>query len=167
MNPDVRPHRRMHTVLVALLALWLGLGTALVGWPRAAFGQSLQSIAVRVVDVSSANVLVIELQNGQSDTVRLAGINAPSCSQPDAIARVRSLALNKVVYLELAAQQRDAEGNLVGYLWVDAVMLNVLLVSEGLAAPAAGAARYQQNLDSAGSSASARLRGGWNTGCLG
>lgn len=160
-------HARMRAVLAALLALWLGLGAALVGWPRPAFGQSLQSIAVRVVDVASADVLVIALQSGQRATVRLAGISAPPCIQRDAIARVSGLALNKVVYLELAAQQRDAWGNLVGYVWVDTVMLNTLLVSEGLAAPAAGAARYQQNLDAAGYDASARLHGGWSTGCLG
>ncbi len=167
MIQEVRRHHRTHTVLVAVLALWLGLGAALVERPRPAFGQSMQSIAVRVIDVSSADVLVIALQSGQSATVRLAGISTPPCIQSDAIARASVLTLHKVVYLELAAQQRDSAGNLVGYIWVDSVMLNTLLVAEGLAAPAAGAARYQQNLDAAGYAASTRRRGGWSTGCLG
>jgi endonuclease YncB( thermonuclease family) len=160
-----RPHP-MRTVMLVLLALWLGLAMALVGRPRPAFGQSLQSVAVRVADVPGANVLTIALQGGQMDTVRLAGINVPPCIQSDAIARVSGLTLNRTVYLELASQQRDGMGNLVGYVWVDTVMLNVLLVSEGLAAPTTGAARYQQNIDNAGYAAAGRSRGGWGSRCL-
>jgi endonuclease YncB( thermonuclease family) len=152
---------------MVLLALWLGLGSSLLARPTEASSQPLQSIAVTVADAYDGELLEVALlQSGQRQVVRLTGIAVPPCVQSAAVARTTSLTRGQVVYLELSAQQRDAYGYLAGYIWVDAVMLNEQLVSEGLAEPTGTAGRYQQRLASARASASAYRSGGWSTGCL-
>ncbi|WP_162879254.1 thermonuclease family protein [Paraliobacillus quinghaiensis] len=80
--------------------------------------------------------------NGNVVDVRLLLIDAPETVHPDiadeplgaeAVARARQILIGKQVQLEYDGPRYDNYGRLLAYLWVDGVMLNELLLEEGLA----------------------------------
>jgi endonuclease YncB( thermonuclease family) len=148
-----------------VLVLWLGLGALTLAWPRVALAQPLQSIVVTVTANHDGQLLDIAFRNGQRDVLRLAGIDVPACVRQEAIARTQELMAGRGTSLELTGQSRDDAGQLLGYLWIDAVMLNRLLVAEGYAAPAQGNWQYGESLRAAADGAQARGLGFWSRAC--
>jgi len=188
MNLKSECQRRPRAFLMLALALWLGAALALGGPSHAVHGQPLQAgdseplahaaasqpvlsqplqtIAVSVSDVYTGGLVGVTLRGGQQEYVRLAGISISSCVEGDAAARILALTGGRWGYLELASQQRDSNGYLAGYISIDSIVLNVDLVRIGVAVPAAGPTRYQQELASARNAARGALAGGWGTGCF-
>src|SRR5262245_59541563 len=126
MMPDVRGRDRVRLVV---LVLWLGLGALLPAWPRGALAQPLQSIAVTVTGNYDGERLDIAFRNGQHEVLRLAGITVPACVRQEAIARTQAFMEGRGTSVELTEPSRDDADHILGYLWVDAVLLNRLLVA--------------------------------------
>lgn len=158
--------RGLRSGLAALLAASLGLGAAVAGSGGPVYAQPLQSIPVVVVNVLAADRLEVAMRDGRLDTVRLRSVDVPSCTERDALSLTSTLTLNETAYLELSAQGRGPDGDLLGYVWVNDGMLNVILASQGLAVLAGAPGRYQRTLADAVDDARARGRGGWGSGCL-
>ena len=167
MNLEFSRQRRARAFLTLALALWLGSALALGGPSQPALGQPLQKIAVSITDTYSGARVGVTLRGGQQEIVRLDGISITTCVEGGAAARTRALTGGRWGYLELSSQQRDPNGYLVGYIWIDSTVLNVDLVRNGVALPIAGPSRYQQDLTAARNAARAGLVGGWGSGCLG
>jgi len=96
------------------------------------------ALVKRVIDADTIEVYV----NGNIVDVRLLLIDAPETVHPDipdqplgaeAVARARQILIGKQVQLEYDGPRYDNYGRLLAYLWVDGVMLNELLLEEGLA----------------------------------
>lgn len=166
MNLECSRQRRARACLTLALALWLGSALALGGPSQPALGQPLQKIAVSITDIYGGELVGVTLRGGQQETVRLAGISITRCVEGSAAARTRALTGGRWGYLELSSQQRDTYGYLVGYIWIDTVVLNVDLVRNGVAVPIGGPSRYQQDLTSARNAARAGAAGGWGSGCF-
>ncbi len=100
---------------------------------------SLDITAVkRVIDADTIEVYL----NGNTVDVRLLLIDAPETTHPDipdepfgaeAVARARQILTGKHVQLEYDGPRYDAYGRLLAYVWIDGMMLNELLLEEGLA----------------------------------
>lgn len=94
---------------------------------------------LRVIDGDTIQVSL----HGQTETVRLIGIDTPEtkhpdepiqCYGPEAEAFTRSLLPpGSAVALELDAQERDKYGRLLTYVWLDDHMVNEVLVAQGYA----------------------------------
>ncbi|MDL4839500.1 thermonuclease family protein [Aquibacillus rhizosphaerae] len=96
------------------------------------------ALVKRVIDADTIEVYV----NGNVVDVRLLLIDAPETVHPDipdeafgaeAVARARQILIGKQVQLEYDGPRYDDYGRLLAYVWVDGVMLNELLLEEGLA----------------------------------
>ncbi|WP_112180326.1 thermonuclease family protein [Paraliobacillus zengyii] len=96
------------------------------------------ALVKRVIDADTIEVYL----NGNSFDVRLLLIDAPETVHPDipdepigaeAVARAIQILIEKQVQLEYDGPRYDNYGRLLAYLWVDGVMLNELLLEEGLA----------------------------------
>ena len=155
------------TLRVALLALWLGLGASLVAAPLPGFAQSLRAISVTVDAVNADATLSVTLGSGQGETLRLAGITVPDCVREDATARLAGLTWGRVGFVEPDQPQRDAYGQLLGYLRVDGVLVNFLLVADGYAVPVDAPSRYAADLSAASDKARAGRLGVWSAACRG
>ncbi len=120
-------------VPVLLLTLvWAPPGPA---QPR---GRTLPAGVLKIVSGDTLNVFV----NGQVERVRLIGIVAPDPNAmtpaAESLAREgrelnRRLLEGQTVRLELDAQERDAEGSLLAYVWLADIMVNAELVAQGYA----------------------------------
>jgi micrococcal nuclease len=92
----------------------------------------------RIVDGDTIHVDI----GGEVYKVRYIGINAPEMNHPEhglepfapeATARNRDLVDGKAVRLEKDVSETDRYGRLLRYVWLDGVMVNEVLVREGLA----------------------------------
>jgi len=98
--------------------------------------------------------------------VRLLGIEPPLLSDPWAGVAVEWLTQElgrQVVVLESDGVERDAQGNLLRYVWKEGLMVNVTMVQMGLATTSEEAAdlNYSADLLDAQASASNAKRGLW------
>ncbi|WP_170287617.1 thermonuclease family protein [Aquibacillus halophilus] len=96
------------------------------------------ALVKRVIDADTIEVYL----NGNTVDVRLLLIDAPETTHPDipdepfgdkAVARVREVLTGKHVQLEYDGPRYDDYGRLLAYVWVDGMMINELLLEEGLA----------------------------------
>lgn len=132
---------------------------AVVGGAAAAPAQEpprprgLPGVVVRVLSGDTINAFV----NGEVVPVRYIGIDSPDPGEsPDrgepqgreALAFNRALVNQKNVRLELDAQERDAEGRLLAYVWVGEVLVNAEVAGRGYAQVVTGGpnVRYQDLL---------------------
>jgi micrococcal nuclease len=73
------------------------------------------------------------------EKVRLVGIDCPETDQvpwgPQATARLTALVLGQPVHIEIALQSRDRYGRLLASIWRDGLLVQELLVREGLCVP--------------------------------
>lgn len=93
----------------------------------------------RVVDGDTIKVVF----NGKEESVRLIGVDTPESVHPDASKNIaegkiaseftRSQLEGREVKLEFDVQERDRYGRLLAYVWVDGIMFNKTLLSEGYA----------------------------------
>jgi endonuclease YncB( thermonuclease family) len=89
-------------------------------------------LSVLVTGVESGEVLDIRY-DGHPARLRLIGVAVPSCMIGDAGRRVDVVARGRVALLEMDSVTLDSANEVLGYLWIDEVMLNIRLVSEGYA----------------------------------
>jgi micrococcal nuclease len=115
----------------AALALWIAL--CLLSACESEDGY----LVTRVAD---GDTLVVDI-DGTEEYVRLIGVDTPESVHPDKERNVpygavasdftKKLVEDKTVILELDAQERDRYGRLLAYVYLDGVMLNKTLLSEG------------------------------------
>jgi endonuclease YncB( thermonuclease family) len=122
-----------------------------------------------VVDVQDAYTLEV-LMDGQPVSrifsVRLVGVERPLLSDPWSAPAVEWLTkevTRQMVVLESDEAERDAQGNLLRYVWKGGRMVNVTMVQLGLltASPNAGDLHYGADLLAAQADAQSARRGMW------
>jgi micrococcal nuclease len=122
-----------------------------------------------IVDVQDAYTLEV-LMDGQPVSrifsVRLLGVERPLLSDPWAAPAFEWLTkevTRQLVVLESDEAGRDAQGNLLRYVWKGGRMVNVTMVQLGLltASPGAGDLRYGADLLAAQADAQSARRGMW------
>ncbi|WP_417203755.1 thermonuclease family protein [Acetoanaerobium sticklandii] len=101
-------------------------------------GAKLYTVT-RTIDGDTIEVLI----DGNTEKIRLIGIDTPESVHPDQSKNVpegkiaseftKSKLEGKQVALELDVEERDRYGRLLAYVWIDNVMFNKTLLSEGLA----------------------------------
>ena len=97
-------------------------------------GGSDRVIVTRIVD---GDTVEIELLSGESEIVRLIGINTPEsgeCFAEAASVALDTLLSNRVVTMTMDTTDRDQYGRLLRYLWLDrGVFVNGIMVRGGYA----------------------------------
>ncbi len=86
----------------------------------------------RVISIIDGDT--VELTGG--DRLRLLGIDCPERGEPfydSARAYLAQLALNKISQIGFSHRRRDGYGRLLGYLMVDSLFINELIIRNGLA----------------------------------
>ncbi|CBH21795.1 Thermonuclease precursor (TNase) (Micrococcal nuclease) (Staphylococcal nuclease) (modular protein) [Acetoanaerobium sticklandii] len=101
-------------------------------------GAKLYTVT-RTIDGDTIEVLI----DGNTEKIRLIGIDTPESVHPDQSKNVpegkmaseftKSKLEGKQIALELDVEERDRYGRLLAYVWIDNVMFNKTLLSEGLA----------------------------------
>jgi micrococcal nuclease len=85
-----------------------------------------------VVDGDTLDALI----NGETERIRLSGINTPEkgdCYYTEAKDELTNLVLNKYVYLEQDRTDRGKYGRLLRYIYIENKLINEELVKEGYA----------------------------------
>jgi micrococcal nuclease len=85
-------------------------------------------VVARIIDGDT-----IELEGG--DRLRLLAIDTPESGEPlhdEAAAMLRRLALGKTARIEFAGRRRDGYGRLLGYLFIDTVYINKVVIDSGM-----------------------------------
>ena len=153
---------------VLLIFAALGLLISLVGplaFSRDSGPENNVYQAATVRQVVDGNTIVVEI-DGQTETVRYIGISVGV--QGDAFHRSSRLANQswvdgQVVILERDVRDRDTDGRLLRYVYVNNQMMNAILVNSGLARyfPDGSNIRYNRELLAAESAARDGKRGLW------
>jgi endonuclease YncB( thermonuclease family) len=158
MNAHSYPITWPITRILLMRALVILLTAAIaLSLPSTAAAVPVQSIAVTVTVYYDGERVQVRFRDGAYDVLRLKGVDVRFCDQDRAIQRTRDLTQNRVTYLELATVARDPGTNeLVGYLWVADVLINLTLVSEGYATANGVSSRYEQSMNAADASAVSR-----------
>jgi len=139
--------------LAALLVVLIGAASTPAWSQDASRTRNLPGAVVRIVSGDTLSVFV----NGQVERVRFIGVTAPEPGEGDeggdpqgreAVLFVRGLLNAKNVRLELDAQERDAEGRLLAYVWLGDVMANAEVIARGYGQVVTGGpnVRYQDLL---------------------
>ena len=122
--------------------------------------------AARVISVKDGDTIVVSLDGGKEENVRLVGINTPEkgeCFADEATRRLEDLVAGRDVLLSTDVNDRDQYGRLLRYVWTDDGFVNGMMVEEGLAL----ARRYEPDtaladlLDAAQADAKSRGFGLW------
>jgi len=93
-------------------------------------GPSEYSLKAKVTDIISGDTLVLD--NGE--IIKFIGVAAPLPDEAfyeEAFNKCSELVLNKEIYIETDKLERDEEGRLLGYIWVDNLMINAELIKTG------------------------------------
>ena len=129
-------------VVLALLGLLVPLFAVLFD-SRGTVVQTTQStrnappperIRARVLDVLDGNTIRVQI-DGRESIVRYIGVEVPASRDPfhDVIFSVNERWVGgRFVELEADDQDRDPEGRLLRYVWVDNAMVNAALLAAGL-----------------------------------
>lgn len=125
-----------------------------------------KALVVSVQDSRTIEVVIDGQPLSQVYIVRLLGVEPPTLSDPWAGVAVEWLAKElgrRVVVLESDKQERDAQGNLLRYVWTEGQMVNVTMVHLGLATTSNDAAGLEYGDDLLGALADAQdgKRGLW------
>ncbi len=95
-----------------------------------------QGTGVEVVEVLDGDTVLVRLDDGTIDTVRLIGINTPErdeCYAAEATVALRDLVLGRRVGLTVDATDRNIYDRLLRYIWVGDTHVNEQLVAGGYA----------------------------------
>lgn len=122
--------------LAAAAALWIALCL-----PGACGSESADGAdGYPVVRVADGDTLIVNI-DGTEEYVRLIGVDTPESVHPDKERNVpygeiaseftKKLTEGKAATLETDVQERDRYGRLLAYVYLDGVMLNKTLLSEG------------------------------------
>ena len=115
------------TVIIALIVLLVAF--RLVEEIGRDITPSSRFTIVRVIDGDT-----VVLQGG--DKLRLLSIDTPEHDEPfyaQAKAFLTDIALNKQARIEYSSYRRDKYGRLLGYLYIDSIFVNKLMLEKGLA----------------------------------
>jgi micrococcal nuclease len=123
-------------------------------------------LVVGIQDSRTVEVVIEGQPLSRMFVVRLLGVEPPLLSDPWAGVAVEWLGTEvgrQVVVLESDEMERDAQGNLLRYVWKEGLMVNVTMVRQGLATASEDAADldYSADLLDAQSSARNDERGLW------
>ncbi len=101
---------------------------------------SIESQKVKVIEVIDGDTLIIQMENGQKEKLRLIGVDTPETVHPnipvqafwkEASDFMKKLLNGKEVTLELDSENtRDIYGRLLGYVYLDDEMVNKTLIRE-------------------------------------
>ncbi len=130
------------------------------------FPARIKALVVDVQDAYTLDVLLDGQPANRLFSVRLLGVRRPLLSDPWAAPAVEWLTrevIRQLVVLESDEAERDAQGNLLRYVWKGGRMVNVTMVQLGLltASPGAGGLRYGAVLLAAQADAQSARRGMW------
>lgn len=186
-------NKRQWRVLVALVALGLAylVGVQIGSSPsdtKSKEGSVTQAVDQRapvdtVASSPSAQLTVVRVADGDTVTlsngwkVRYIGIDTPElkpvgrakdCLADEAKARNEELVLNQLVRLETDVSETDRFGRRLAYVYVGDIMVNELLVQEGLATATAYPpdVKYQARFEQAQASAQSAELGIWGELCV-
>jgi micrococcal nuclease len=125
-----------------------------------------KGLVVGIQDSRTVEVVIEGQPLSRMFVVRLLGVEPPLLSDPWAGVAVEWLGTEvgrQVVVLESDEMERDAQGNLLRYVWKEGLMVNVTMVRQGLATASEDAADldYSADLLDAQSSARNDERGLW------
>jgi micrococcal nuclease len=121
--------RRLVSAAVILLVALLIVVLRLVEEIGPERGPSDRFVVAKIIDGDT-----IELEGG--DRLRLLAIDTPESGEPlydEASAMLERLALGKTARIEFAGRRRDGYGRLLGYLFIDTLYINRVLIDSGLA----------------------------------
>jgi micrococcal nuclease len=123
-------------------------------------------LVVGIQDSRTIEVVIEGQPLSRVFVVRLLGVEPPLLSDPWAGVAFEWLGqevVRQVVVLESDEVERDAQGNLLRYVWKEGLMVNVTMVRQGLATASEDAAYldYSADLLDAQSSAKIDERGLW------
>ncbi|MCL5985388.1 MAG: thermonuclease family protein [Actinobacteria bacterium] len=93
-------------------------------------GPSEYSLKAKVVDIIGGDTLKLD----NEEIVKLIGVVAPLPDESfyeDALNKCAELTLNKEIFIETDKLERDEEGRLLGYIWVENLMINAELIKTG------------------------------------
>ncbi len=130
---------RPRAAVVAAVAAALAGGTS-VGWW--AGGRSATVLFATVTEVVDGDTVVVALDRGRTETVRLLGIDTPEtvdpdepveCYGPEASAFTHARLDGRDVTLETDSEERDRYGRLLAYVYSDGVRVNDELLRLGYA----------------------------------
>ncbi|SHJ12172.1 thermonuclease family protein [Desulfofundulus thermosubterraneus] len=82
-------------------------------------------VAATVTRVVDGDTVIVRLQNGKSETVRLIGVNSPESTREvepygkEASAYTRSRLDGRRIWLERDVQERDHYGRILAYVWLE------------------------------------------------
>ncbi len=130
------------------------------------FPARISALVVNVQDAYTLEVVMDGQPVNRIFSVRLLGVERPLLSDPWAVPAFDWLTTEvtrQLVVLESDEVERDAQGNLLRYVWKGGRMVNVTMVQLGLltAAPGAGSLRYGADLQAAQADAQSARRGMW------
>ncbi len=122
-----------------LVSMVLGLG--LVVGASALPPQPPPTMRAEVSRAFDGGEIRALLGNGNVETIRYIGVDAPSasssaCFGPESSLYNRDLVLNRTVWLEFDDGRRDDEGALLAYVYLDPqglTMVNATMISQGMA----------------------------------
>lgn len=125
-----------------------------------------KGLVVGIQDSRTIEVVIEGQPLSRVFVVRLLGVEPPLLSDPWAGVAVEWLTQEvgrKIVVLESDEMERDAQGNLLRYVWKEGLMVNVAMVRLGLAAASEDAADLNYSADLLDAQANARNaeRGLW------
>ena len=120
--------------------------------------QQLAPVAVLVLRIEGGDSLTIQFGSAQK-ALRLEGIRVAPCMAAEAANRLDGLAAGRAGLLDYDRGLYAATGELAGYAWVDGIMLNLVLVSEGYAVRGVGAANAAFDREAIAAEQSARAQG--------
>jgi micrococcal nuclease len=134
--PGTRIGLMKNRAYAVLFTLW----TALCLFGACGSGNGSGTDEYPVVRVTDGDTLVVDV-DGTEEYVRLIGVDTPESVHPDKERNVpygeiaseftKKLVEDKTVVLELDVQERDKYGRLLAYVYLDGIMLNKTLLSEG------------------------------------
>ena len=128
-------------VVARRLLVMLVLGLGLVVGASALPPQPPPTIRAEVSRAFNGDEIRALLDSGSVETIRYIGVDAPppsptACFGPESALYNRDLVLNRTVWLELDERERDADGNLLAYVYLDPqglTMVNAVMISQGMA----------------------------------
>lgn len=146
----------------ALAALLLLLWSTAAPVPPAS-AQQAAPVAVVVLRAEGGDSLRVMFGRVEK-SLRLDGVRVAPCMAAEATTRLHGLAAGRAALLDYDRVSYAATGELSGFVWIDGVMLNVLLVSEGYAVyrPGTSTSAYDREAVAAQQAAATDGAGLWS-----
>jgi micrococcal nuclease len=149
------------------MRFWIPIVAAAIAVPAYVAPARAEVYQGTVTDVSDVSTLQITI-NGQSTPVKLIGVGPARYQALDWTQRgrdhARAMLLGRQVQIDTDVQARDQYGRLLGWVFLNGVLVNQTLIRDGMAvvAPESVNVRYAGNLLQAQQDATRSGAGVWN-----